>query len=142
MGVCVSTGATVTMVDTEKLRQKARTAAMRRAVRVVAKRAKEIVPVKTGKLKRSISYGVRKKGKLGLVKARVKTAPHAHLVEYGTRPHVIRAKSGHVLNIGPLHIIAKSVHHPGAKPNPFLELAAAQSKGRIEQELKSVPNEL
>ena len=65
------------------------------AARVVRKRAREIVPVETGLLKKSLyaasaksiietSRGRRKLGGTAAVVGTRATAPHAHLVEFGT----------------------------------------------------------
>jgi hypothetical protein len=49
--------------------------------------------------------------------------PYAIFVEQGTKPHTITAKSGKALRWtgpdGAVHL-AKSVHHPGTKPHPFM----------------------
>ena len=81
-----------------------------------------------GSLQASIRVGTRAKG--GKVTAYVKAggknggkadAYYAHMVEWGTRPHVISAKPGHMLAFGGgfLH----SVDHPGTKPHPFMRPA-------------------
>jgi hypothetical protein len=48
-------------------------------------------------------------------------APHAHLVEFGTKPHLIKAKNGKVLMFN--GAFRKEVHHPGAKPEPYFQPA-------------------
>lgn len=49
------------------------------------------------------------------------TAPHGHLVEFGTKPHLIKAKNGKVLAFN--GTFRKEVHHPGAKPEPYFKPA-------------------
>jgi len=44
-------------------------------------------------------------------------------VEFGTKPHVIKAKPGKALKFktnGGQEIIVKQVNHPGTRPNPFV----------------------
>lgn len=48
---------------------------------------------------------------------------YAHLVEYGTRPHVIRPRGKKRLELGG-HFVAGSVMHPGATGQPFMRPAA------------------
>lgn len=49
------------------------------------------------------------------------TAPYAHLVEFGTKPHLIKAKNGKYLVFN--GTFAKEVQHPGAKAEPFFQPA-------------------
>lgn len=92
--------------------------------------AKHLVRRKTGRLGRSIAPGGLT-DTYTIVKA---TAGYAAYVELGTRPHVIRARPGHVLawpakgqarlsgsaRRGAQMIFARKVNHPGTKPYPFL----------------------
>lgn len=55
-------------------------------------------------------------------------APHAHLVEGGTRAHIIRAKPGHKLKLFGGKIFRESIDHPGSKPNPFFKSGIAASR--------------
>jgi HK97 gp10 family phage protein len=45
-------------------------------------------------------------------------AYYAHFVEYGTTPHVIKARAGKLLAIG-----VSKVNHPGARAKPFMRPA-------------------
>lgn len=106
--------------------------ALRQAVKVVALEAKRQVPVGTGALRASIRYGVDRKKEtrmpFGYVKAGPseegdepkgkKTAFYAHMVEFGTQAHVIRAKNSRALAVG-----VDVVHHPGSKARPFMRPA-------------------
>lgn len=100
-------------------------ATIRRAVRagatVIAARARQLAPVLTGRLRRSIKVRTRvRRGEgRGYV---VAAAPHAHLVELGTRPHKIKRK----------------VRHPGAKPHPFLRPAIDETANDALQRLAEV----
>lgn len=48
-------------------------------------------------------------------------AKYSKFIEYGTRPHVIRAKAGGFLRfvVGGRTVFAKQVNHPGTQPYPF-----------------------
>lgn len=46
---------------------------------------------------------------------------YAHWVEYGTRPHTIRARTARGLFFGGSYVA--SVEHPGARPRPFMRPA-------------------
>lgn len=114
------------------LRSKPVRAAATFAMTPVLKAAKRNTPVGTGKT----SYGksrphlkdtLKKKTKLyrssGTIVVTVghdyRTSPHAVLVQGGTRPHLV-ATSGQTITIGS-RVIRGPIHHPGAKPNPYLE---------------------
>lgn len=59
------------------------------------------------------------------------TKRHAHVagfLEFGTRPHVIRASRGKMLYFGGRYV--KSVRHPGARAKPFLRPAFGASRDR------------
>ena len=78
------------------------------------------VPVDTGELRESL--GVRVEPKRVLVGPSAKHAPY---VEFGTGPHVIKAKSGKALafKVNGRIIYRKQVHHPGTKAQPFVRPA-------------------
>lgn len=91
--------------------------------------AKILVHRKTGHLGRSIVPG-RISGATAEVEART---PYAAVVEFGSKPHIIRPVRAKALAWGgtrrlsgalakgssPTHF-AKLVHHPGTKPYPYL----------------------
>jgi HK97 gp10 family phage protein len=54
----------------------------------------------------------------------VKKAWYGRLVEFGTKPHLIKSKKGNALKLHGGKLVMQ-VHHPGAKPKPFMEPAAA-----------------
>jgi len=94
--------------------------------------AKAMAPVKTGRLRNAIKpsptrfTGASKvEGGIEIDKAEV---PYAGYVRWGTRPHVIRARRAKALRfeIQGREIFAKSVHHPGTKPNYFMERAVSK----------------
>jgi HK97 gp10 family phage protein len=101
-------------------------AALRAGAVVVQREALALVPVKTGQLKSTVRVSTFKRGreihaavKAGDPKKRVF---YAHLVEGGTKAHVIKARKGGLLLLGK-RFFAKSVQHPGAKPSPFMRPA-------------------
>lgn len=93
--------------------------ALRAGGNVFKKDMQANVPVEEGELRASVRTTTR--SKKGMVYAAVKVggkrAPHAHLVEFGTKPHQIKAKKGGGLTVG--GGVVFSVDHPGAKPHPF-----------------------
>lgn len=64
-------------------------------------------------------------------------APHALFVHWGTKPHTIRPKNKQTLRwpVGGKFIFAKEVHHPGTKPDKWLERAAALAPKIFEQQI-------
>ena len=72
--------------------------------------------INTGHLRRSIST------KMGDMEATIHTSnlKYAPMVEFGTRPHIIRAKNKKALYWkGAAHPV-KQVNHPGSKAKPYL----------------------
>lgn len=69
------------------------------------------VKVRGGKVTASVKAGGGKKGDVY----------YARFVEYGTRPHTIKARDGGALSFGGGFL--RSVEHPGARPRPFLRPA-------------------
>jgi HK97 gp10 family phage protein len=78
------------------------------------------VPVKTGRLRQSIQ--VRPSGKTVVIGP---DTEYAGFVEFGTGPHVIKAKKAKALSfyIGGQQVIVKQVNHPGSKAKPFVRPA-------------------
>jgi len=90
---------------TARLGKKTITSAMRSGAGVILKEAKQLVPEKTGALKKSLK--IRQRGTFEGLEVSVGSSwPSAHLVEFGTQPHMVGARK-----------------HPGAKPKPFLRPA-------------------
>jgi HK97 gp10 family phage protein len=123
------------LVDPELIASDLLQATMRAATRVVAKAARSNAPKRSGALRKSIRATVRQKGKNAAVAAK---APHAHLVHDGTKAHVIKAKNGKALKLGPFTYITGAVNHPGAKAQPFLMDAAEQSRGSVEAAIRNI----
>ena len=96
---------------------------MRTGTRIVANRAKVLVPVDTGRLRASIRNRVDSSGDpVGRISTNIEYAPH---VEFGTRPHVIRARNAKALRFrwhGRI-VYFKQVNHPGTAAKSFLRRA-------------------
>lgn len=96
--------------------------ALRAGANVIKDEAKRSINSHSGELAKSLKVSARARG--GRVTASVrpkgKNAYIARFVEYGTRPHKIRAKNGGLL-LG--NEFVSEVDHPGARPHPFLRPA-------------------
>lgn len=102
----------------EKIGQNLVRGALRAGAKVFADAAKQNVPVDDGDLKGSIRVSSRRdriRGGYGAqVRAGKRGARHAHLVEFGTKPHKIK---GPVVLNGKVY---RNIKHPGARPNAFM----------------------
>ena len=90
--------------------------------------------VNTGHLRRSIST------KMGDMEATIHTSnlKYAPMVEFGTRPHIIRAKNKKALYWkGATHPV-KQVNHPGSKAKPYLIPAFEKEIPYFVEKLKEV----
>lgn len=85
---------------------------------------KRRAPIDSGQLRESVR--ITSRARKGQVSASVKVgnfvAWYAHLVEFGTRPHVIKARLGGALGIGGKAV--RQVTHPGIQGKPFIRPAA------------------
>lgn len=77
-------------------------------------------PTRTSELVRSIGSTYHGGGHWSISA----TAPHAKFVHEGTKPHLIRSKTGRALRfywnkVGRV-VTLQQVNHPGTEPNPFL----------------------
>lgn len=107
-----------------EIRGKRLVTALRRASRLVAKRAEDLAPPpgypgdKPDKLPlvSTLTARVKQYGEIFVAVAgtRWPEGAHGHLVEFGTRPHEIRRG-------------ASAWQHPGSQPNPFLQPAVDAS---------------
>lgn len=104
-------------------------AAIRAGAKVIAKAAATNVHSVSGELAESVRFGARLEAKQGQVLGYVRAGGkgkkgkasvfYAHMVEFGTAAHVIKArKPNRMLAIG-----VAQVQHPGAKKRPFLRPA-------------------
>jgi hypothetical protein len=96
-------------------------------------------PIKTGNLRGSIRVIVTMRGRLE-IGPDVHIAPYAWDVEYGTKPHIIKAKPGKVLRFeaGGKVIYTREVHHPGTRPQPYVQPAVDAFMGRLSQDAVKV----
>lgn len=121
-----------------KIERRVLSGGLRAGARVVANKAKSLVRVRSGSLRKSIRVSSikPKNGKRGQLVAAVKaggkranvSVNYAGWVERGTKAHEIKAKRGKALKIGAG--FRRSVVHPGAKPNPYLAPALRASAGQ------------
>lgn len=110
--------------------------ALKKGARPVLDEARRLVPAKTGQLRDSLttrSAGGGREGVAIRVGPSGPAARYAHLVEFGTAPHVIRARHARSLAIGPV-LVGKAVQHPGARPRPFLRPALDAKQGEAARE--------
>ena len=101
---------------------------LRRALKAIGRRGvtllRNFAPHDTGKLARSIHYSVT--GADNLRVHLFDRVPYGKFVISGTRPHLIEARNAKALRftVGGRVVFAKSVQHPGTKPNPYPKRAA------------------
>lgn len=97
--------------------------------RRLAKAIKNKAPVDTGRLRDSIKSKLDRTSKYTFT---VNIGPtgkgrfYAHLVEFGSAPHVIKSKRKRVLSNGQ-EIFGKIVKHPGTAAQPFMRPALDES---------------
>ena len=101
-------------------------------------RGRAIAP---GGLKRSLAAAAGRQFKTFLQAyafAFKKSAPHAHLVEFGTKPHTIAPTNKKFLMFGNLFKrFSKKVQHPGSRPIPFFRDAIRAQRGNVKRLLES-----
>lgn len=87
-------------------------------------------PWRTGRLAQSIIKEVSD-GKATIAVL----APHAKFVVFGTAPHEIRPMNARTLSFhaGGKLIFTSLVHHPGAKPNPFMQEAIETARSKVDE---------
>jgi hypothetical protein len=89
---------------------------------------------RTGELQRKTSAKVliRRNGKILQLR---NTAKHAHAIDLGAKPHVIKARRGKSLRfmVGGKVVFRRSVKHPGNRPYRFL-YRATNAAGRVLQQ--------
>jgi hypothetical protein len=116
---------------TEKLSGPLRQKLIDRLVDVAWSSALWNAPRRTGKLCSTIAKQV------GDGKASIDAlAPYAMYVVRGTRPHLIRPVNVSVLAFEGSNgkiVFTRLVHHPGTKPNPFMQRAVEDARSRVEE---------
>lgn len=110
-------------------------AGLRAGGAVVRDEARKNINNVTGALSKSVRVSTRSRG--GQVKAIVragnKEAFYAHMVEFGTAPHMLNKgvdNKSKVLNIAG-NLVGGKVMHPGAKAKPFLRPAVDENQSQI-----------
>ena len=120
----------------EKMRKRLVRGALRAGARIIELRAESIVPVKSGKLKRSIRISTKQRGTLVIASVKAGAtgkkgdAFYGHMVERGTRPHSLRPKLRKAIRFADGSFARGRIEHPGAKADPFLNPALQQAAGQ------------
>lgn len=111
-----------------KLEAQVMQSSLRGGAKLIADRARALVPVDSGDLRDSIKVRARKNKRTGYVNVYVaaggrrKGDPfYAHMVEFGTGQHEIRPKGEGSLFIA--GVFRRVVQHPGARAKPFMRPA-------------------
>ena len=133
------------MPDILSMEPKLRAKVMRAAVKIARNAARELVPERTGKLKKALTYSVGRGGVTGKVKAPKAKAPHAHLVHDGTKPHEIHAKSKESARSGWKFYHGSTtspVKHPGAHGTPYLVESGVKARPEIEEAMRQKAKEV
>lgn len=101
--------------------------ALRAGAAVIRDEVQQRAPIDSGALRKSVRISSRSnKGRVSAsVKVGNQEAWYAHLVEFGTRPHVIKAKPGRAMRFG--GVTTAQVNHPGIAPRPFIRPAVDAS---------------
>jgi HK97 gp10 family phage protein len=114
----------------DKQERKVTRTAIRKAGNLVLKNARKRAPKKSGRLRKGLAVrvSVTTTGETVRIGAKRRAgARHAHLIELGTKPHVITTRRGKIL-ASPGHIYGRRVNHPGIPAQPFLMPAFEESK--------------
>ena len=107
--------------EIDRMKPQARRAvvnSLQKSTKAMARGARSRIRSKTGNLRKRIKVKVDTDKLEGTVKS---TAPHTHLVEYGTKRHLL-SKNKKVLKING-QLVKGDVYHPGSKPRPFMRPA-------------------
>lgn len=128
----------------DRVQRKVLRPAVTKAATPVVKAARRLAPTGTGAdgrkpLKKAITKTRARlhkpSGTVYVVAGASREAPHAHLVHEGTAPHGIVL--GAPLSLGTVVLPAGFViHHPGAKPNRFLDAAVAATRAQSQAILR------
>lgn len=94
---------------------------------------KRETPFRTGKLRNNTTVSVVSSSNSVRLVFRADGVPYAPYVIHGTRPHKIVPKSAKVLHwtTNGANVFARSVNHPGNKPNNYPERASRRALGDI-----------
>ena len=128
------------MPELEAIEKIARRKIMYTAAKIIALRARKIVPVSRKKYKGKLSKTIRYRAySNGLKSKAYSRSPHAHLVHDGTASHKIRDHSKETARAGWRYYhgsTRRAVNHPGARAQPFFEEAREQTRGEVEKAMR------
>lgn len=119
--------------------------AIRKTAFAIERSAKQGAPVDTGNLVNSISTDITGDGRFGAMEAEIgPTANYGDDVEFGTGPHIIRAKNSEFLRfvVGGRVVFVREVHHPGTAPQPYLGPAFDKHAPNLERLLGDAGEEI
>lgn len=121
-------------------------AAIRKTALDIERDAKILAPVDTSDLANSISTDFDGDGRFGTMGAEIgPTVNYGDDVEYGTQPHVIRAKNGGKLVFkgrdGRLVFVDK-VNHPGTAPQPYMGPSFDRHAPALERRLGDIGEDI
>ena len=110
--------------------------ALQDSTKNIARGAKQKVAQRSGKLKKSIKTGFDRRKPEGLVKAKT------HIVEFGAKAHIVRAKNKKALSIsaGGDLLLRKSAKIPARKGRPFIKPAFDAEEPKLISNMKKVLN--
>lgn len=119
-----------------KMHRNINRAALRSGAKVYLDEVKQRIPEDSGQLKASARITTRAKGNevSASVKVGNSVAWYAHLVEFQTRPHIIRATGNGAMRFG--SVVTREVHHPGTRPQPFMRPTADAKLGEAVQAVR------
>ena len=105
---------------------------------ILLKTTREVIPVKTGKLRDSL-----KKVKVGQLSYGVKEGEsYGAILREGSPPHTISIKEKKALSWSGIRHPVRKVNHPGFKARPYPKEAIDQTQNKISQELGDLGKEL
>ena len=101
------------------VRRRVQGAAVRGAGKVFLREVRDRIPVRTGRARRHVRMAFRRRGddataRVGIARPFYRLT---HLLEFGTKPHVIRARRGASWK---RFRKRQRINHPGARARPFL----------------------
>ena len=132
------------MPDILAMESKGRKKVMRRGLKVARNVIRALVPVRTGRLRKALTYTVGRGGVTG--KVRAPKAPHAHLVHDGTQPHRIHATTKESARAGWKFYHGSTrtmIKHPGIRQgNPFMVEGGERARPEIEREMALAGREI
>ena len=113
--------------------------------KAIAKEARIRVPMRTGKLKKSIRSSFKPKRLESIVYNTRTLAPHGHFIEFGVAATTIKPKRRKFLKIPSSsgnHFTNKPIHIPARSARPFMNPAYQSEKPRIEARIKKLLREV